>query len=139
MAQKFFVLQEMMDTLFLFYPKHKIIKIHILEEIGKLSVPFCVQLSELQEVISKKRDSERSRPLVNSKPQEHHSLILSQAYLPPSAASSNMFLSFISLLLATRQHQIDSISPYLSHLQATGCQLLDGANLTSRFKFLSSD
>lgn len=42
MAQKFFVLQELMDKLFLFYPKHKIIKIHILEEIGKLSVPFCV-------------------------------------------------------------------------------------------------
>ena len=42
MAQKFFVLKEMMDTLFLFYPKHKIIKLHILEEIGKLSVPFCV-------------------------------------------------------------------------------------------------
>ena len=42
MAQQFFVLQEMMDTLFLFFPKHKIIKILILEKIGKLSVPFCV-------------------------------------------------------------------------------------------------
>ena len=42
MAQQFFVLQEMMDTLFLFYPKHKIIILHILVEIGKLSVPFCV-------------------------------------------------------------------------------------------------
>ena len=42
MAQKFFVLQEMMDTLFLFYPKHKIIKIHILEEIGEVFLPFCV-------------------------------------------------------------------------------------------------
>ena len=42
MAQKFFVLQEMIDTLFLFDPKHKIIKIHILEEIGKVSLPFCV-------------------------------------------------------------------------------------------------
>ena len=42
MAQKFFVLQEMMDTLFLFYPKHKIIKIHILEEMGEVSEPFCL-------------------------------------------------------------------------------------------------
>ena len=27
-------------------------------------------------------------------------------------------------MLATRQYQIDSISPYLSHLQATGCSAL---------------
>ena len=42
MAQKFFVLQEMMDTPFLFYPKHQIIKIHILEEMGEVSEPFCL-------------------------------------------------------------------------------------------------
>ena len=41
-SQKFFVVQEMMENLFLFYPKHKIIKIQILEEMGELSDVYCL-------------------------------------------------------------------------------------------------
>jgi hypothetical protein len=37
-----YVLQEMLETLFLFYLKHKIIKINILEEMGEVSEPFCL-------------------------------------------------------------------------------------------------
>ena len=42
MAQKFFVLLEMKDTLILFYPKHKIMKIHILEERVEVSDALCL-------------------------------------------------------------------------------------------------
>ena len=62
---------------FLVLPQHKISKIHIVEEMGEVSEPFCLQFSELKEVTPKKRDSERSTPLVNSQPQQHHSLIIS--------------------------------------------------------------
>ena len=53
---------------FLVLPQHKISKIHIVEEMGEVSEPFCLQFSELKEVTPKKRDSERSTPLVNSQP-----------------------------------------------------------------------